>query len=265
MRPSDISTWRRIRDAMCRSCVMITTAVPPPPTSSEQVEDALAGRRIEGSGRLVGEQHRRLAHQRAGDRDALLLAARELHRADAPTRSHSPTRSQRIAARCEPLAAGHARVQQAERDVLERRERRQQEELLEHEPDAPGPQRGALALAQRRDVRALDAHDAAARVVERAHDREHRALARAGRSDDRDELTRRRSSGRCRAARAGGAVVLHDAASSIDRRRASLRPPPLRRPRRGRRPTICTRVSAMSPSSTGHAHDLRPTRTTSTA
>ena len=41
---------------------------------------SLPGRRVEVAGRLVGEDHARLDGERAGDRDALLLAARELRR-----------------------------------------------------------------------------------------------------------------------------------------------------------------------------------------
>ena len=46
----------------------------------EQLEDRAGGLRVERRGRLVGEQHLRLGGQRAGDADALLLAAGELGR-----------------------------------------------------------------------------------------------------------------------------------------------------------------------------------------
>ena len=46
----------------------------------KQVHDLLARRRVEVAGRLVGEQHVRVVRERARDRDALLLAARELRR-----------------------------------------------------------------------------------------------------------------------------------------------------------------------------------------
>ena len=49
----------------------------------EQVDDLPAGGLVEIAGRLVGHQNRRVRRQRAGDRDALLLAAGELRRDNA--------------------------------------------------------------------------------------------------------------------------------------------------------------------------------------
>ena len=47
---------------------------------AQELEDAGARLRVEVAGRLVGEHDRRPRDERAGDRDALLLAARELGR-----------------------------------------------------------------------------------------------------------------------------------------------------------------------------------------
>ena len=44
----------------------------------ERLEDLGAGRVVEVAGRLVGEEERRARHERAGDRDPLLLAGRQL-------------------------------------------------------------------------------------------------------------------------------------------------------------------------------------------
>ena len=46
----------------------------------QQVDDLSTGRAVEIAGRFVGEQQRRIVGERASDRDALLLAARELRR-----------------------------------------------------------------------------------------------------------------------------------------------------------------------------------------
>src|SRR4051812_41704560 len=47
---------------------------------SEQVHDRLTALRVEIAGRFIREQDERLARNRAGDGDALLLATRELAR-----------------------------------------------------------------------------------------------------------------------------------------------------------------------------------------
>src|SRR5215471_2260576 len=46
----------------------------------KHLQDFYARLRVEVAGRLVGEQQRRMVYQRAGDGDALLLAAGELRR-----------------------------------------------------------------------------------------------------------------------------------------------------------------------------------------
>ena len=50
------------------------------PELGEQLEDACLHRDIERGGDLVADQELRLGGERAGDRDALLLAAAELPR-----------------------------------------------------------------------------------------------------------------------------------------------------------------------------------------
>ena len=56
----------------------------------QRVEHMVGGVRIEIAGRLVGEQDARRVGDRAGDRDALLLAAGEFAPAGASSRSLSP-------------------------------------------------------------------------------------------------------------------------------------------------------------------------------
>jgi hypothetical protein len=65
---------------MSGSCVTSTIVMPLRPELLEQRHDLEAGARVEVAGRLVGEDQARLGHERARDRDALLLAARELVR-----------------------------------------------------------------------------------------------------------------------------------------------------------------------------------------
>ena len=88
----------------------------------QQLEDLHAGAEVELAGRLVGEQDRVAGGERAGDRDALLLAAGELVRkvpgavAEADALEHLGRDAAGVA------AAGDVG---AELDVLERRQRRE--------------------------------------------------------------------------------------------------------------------------------------------
>src|SRR4029077_15503524 len=93
-------------------------------------------------------------------------------------------------------------------------------ELLEDEPDAPRAQRRECALGRGRDVLARDAHHAAARALERAHDVQQRRLARARGPDDRAELAlvEREAHASERVHLAG--VLLRDVAHLEDPRRA---------------------------------------------
>ena len=84
----------------------------------QEVDDRAARALVEVAGRLVGDQDRRVRRDRAGDRDALLLAARELGRvvvqplaeADRPELASRPLEG-----------VGGAGELQRQRDVLERR------------------------------------------------------------------------------------------------------------------------------------------------
>ncbi len=80
-RPSAMKTTRSAHAAADGSWVTITSV---PPVSSivwrRRASTARPGARVERAGGLVGEDHARLADERAGDRDPLLLAARELRR-----------------------------------------------------------------------------------------------------------------------------------------------------------------------------------------
>src|SRR5438094_6990969 len=78
-----------------------------------------AGARVEVAGRLVGEQQRRVVHQRAGDGDALLLPTRELIRMviDAIAEADGLERLRRA---LPPLGRGRlGAVKERQLDVLE--------------------------------------------------------------------------------------------------------------------------------------------------
>ena len=82
-------------------------------------------------------------------------------------------------------------VEQAVGDVVQYGGVLGEEELLEHEPDAGGAQRGQFPVAQRRDVQPVDAHPSRGGSVQRAQQLQQRGLAGAGRADDRDQFAPR--------------------------------------------------------------------------
>ena len=104
----------------------------------EEIEERLRRVRIETAGRLIGEEDSRTVDERAGERNALLLAGRELRRTvEGPIAQADPleewTRA-RLAGRFGP-----AREDLRERHILDRREVRQESERLEHEADRFAP------------------------------------------------------------------------------------------------------------------------------
>ena len=71
-------TRRRIVSTMSTSWVAMTTVVPVRLIRSSRRHDALARRRVEVPGRLVGEKDERTVDKGPGDGDPLLFAAGEL-------------------------------------------------------------------------------------------------------------------------------------------------------------------------------------------
>ncbi len=154
-----------------------------------EVEEQLHHRpgrlRVETARRLVREQQLRTHDEGAGKRDALLLAAGKV-----------------LGIVVQPLAQAHARkdlpclafgigaIGELERqhDVLERSQRREKLERLEHEAEQATAQRRALILVQREEIDAADPHRARARRIEPGEEREERRLARARGADHRDRF-----------------------------------------------------------------------------
>ena len=142
---------------------------------------------IDGSERLVEEQHRRLAGQCSGERDALPLApgqfvwsfrivSRKVHRIQQFRCSRPPLRSPTMP------ECGH--------DVAERRQMRKQRVLLEHEPYGPSVRRPEYAGIRLRPGVGTGVH-AAMRWPGEAGDRaEDRCLTTSRRPENREHLTR---------------------------------------------------------------------------
>src|SRR5258706_1525704 len=122
-----------------------------------EVDHARAGRGVEIAGRLVGKEELRLGDEGARKRHALLLAA-----------------GQRLGVMPQPLGEAHAREHfrravrrapfarelQGQHHVLQRVQRRQQLERLEHEAEEARAQRRAPVLVEPEEIRAVQAHGA---------------------------------------------------------------------------------------------------------
>src|SRR6478609_3912635 len=150
------------------------------------VEDLLDHLRVEGGGGLVEEHHLRLHRQRAGDRDALLLAAGELGGvllglvADA----HAV---EQLAGLLLGLGLAHAAdLDRAERDVLEDRLVGEEVEALEDHADL-GAQ-GGERLALLREVLAIEGDRSLVDRLQPVDRAAERGLARAGRPDHDHDL-----------------------------------------------------------------------------
>ena len=134
-RPSRSTTVRSACAAMSASWVTMMMVWPCAVQLAEHLHDLLAGRAVEVAGGLVGQEDRGLVDQRAGDGDALALAARQLV---GPV-VHAVAQADPAAA---PRWRGSRRslrrdagVDQRQLDVVERRGAGQQVERLEDEPD----------------------------------------------------------------------------------------------------------------------------------
>jgi len=144
---------------------------------AEQGHDLPAGGLVEVAGRLVGEHDGRVSHQGSGDRDALLLAAGQLA---GPVR-HPVAEAHQVEhgrGGLPPAPCGNAPVEQGGGDVVECGQRVEQEELLEDDADAPGPQARERAVGQHGHVLARDPHRAAGGTLEAGRQVQQGALAR---------------------------------------------------------------------------------------
>jgi hypothetical protein len=118
----------------CTSWVAIRTVTPTSLKAAEQVHHLAREVRVEVAGRLVGDQHRGLAHHGAGDAHALLLAGRELER-EAGFLAQQADLVERRPDALVHLAARHAGDGQRQGDVVEHRAVGEQLVVLEHDAD----------------------------------------------------------------------------------------------------------------------------------
>ena len=128
-----------------------------------------------------------LGDERAGDRGALPLAARELAR-EVPAAVAETGAGEHLERAPAALVARHAAVQQRQLDVAQHARPREQVEALEDEADEPVAQHRQARRGEVRDLLVGEQVRALARRVEAAEDVHQRRLAGARRPHDRDVL-----------------------------------------------------------------------------
>ena len=145
-RPFSITATRRQMDLMTAiSCVMSTMVSPELAVQiAEQVQNGLRRVRIEGAGRLVGEQHPRLVRQRAGRWRRAASARRKAGRVHVRLVAQINQIQQLKHARLH-IGLLHAGVAQRIGDVFKHGRTIQQVEMLEDHADAP-PHRAELSF-----------------------------------------------------------------------------------------------------------------------
>jgi hypothetical protein len=153
----------------------------------QQAHHRLAVDRVQGPGRLVGQQQAAVAHHGAGDRDPLALPARQLVGI-----ASGPVDQAQLLQRRQPACAGgllaDAVQLQRQRHVLHRGQPGQQVEVLEDVADPATTQPRPLVARHPRQSGSADQHHAAARLLQAPGDRQQRALARAAGTHDRHQL-----------------------------------------------------------------------------
>ena len=198
----------------------------------EEAQDGLAGGLVEVAGGFVGEHDGRAADQGSGDGDALALAARELGGAGVGSLVEAD-QCEGVEGPGAPFGLGDPGVEEAVGHVVEGALVFGQEELLEHEADPGGPQRGQLAVGEPLDVEAGDAHPAGGGPVQGAHEMQQGGLARPRRADDAHQLAP--ADGEGDLAQGGHGRLARDRSWSPGRPRGPARPRRRRREDGGHR------------------------------
>src|SRR5688572_2258626 len=150
--------------------------------------DFLSGLAVQSARRFVREDDRRIAGNRACQRDALLLASGKLIGEACLffTQSHALQRLPRTLA---ALARGDSRIDHREFDVCQSACPRDQVESLKDEADLLIARVRKLVLRHRGYVDAVQYVCSTTQAIETADDVHHGRLSRTGGSHDRDELS----------------------------------------------------------------------------
>ncbi len=183
--PFMTATRSLIVSASSWSCVTNTNVMPSVSCSALQLDlQVLAEAGVERSERLVEQQHARAQDEGARERDALLLAARELARL-ALLVARELHQRERLGDRLGALALRDLLVLEPEGDVVGHVEVREERVALEHGVDV------AAVRRRLRDVLAVEQDAPAGRPLEARDHAQRRRLAAAGGPDHGEELARR--------------------------------------------------------------------------
>ena len=144
----------------------------------------LAELQVERAERLVEQEDARVVHERARERDALLLTARELPRL-ALREAGEPHELEDLGDAALQLALGDALPLEPEGDVVLDRHVREERVALEHRVDV------ALVRRQPDDVLVAQVDVALGRLLEAADHAQRRRLAAARRAEQREERAAR--------------------------------------------------------------------------
>src|SRR5690606_32151730 len=137
--------------------------------------------------RFVGQQQRWTGHQGAGDRDPLLLPPRELVRSMLDAIEQADV-GQGFEGSSAPLSRARTAIEQRQLDVLQSRGATEQVEALEYEADQAIAHQRTLVGGLLPNVDPRQRVGARRRPIQAAEDVHERALPRAARADDGDEL-----------------------------------------------------------------------------
>ncbi len=157
------------------------------PELLEQADDVVARPLVEVAGGLVRKDDAGGAHQRARDRDALLLPAAQL-RGDVPCPVGEVDAGERLLRAAAALARGRVPGDESSLHVLLRRQRGNEVEPLEDEAERVAPELREVALPHPRQVAAVEVELAARRPVHGAQHLQERRLAGPGGSLDGEKL-----------------------------------------------------------------------------
>ena len=150
----------------------------------DQLDDATARAGVQIASGFVGEQDSRVVGEGSRDRHALLLTAGQLGREMVHAIPQSHAREQLDRARG---GAAFAAELEWHLHVLQRRERWNELNALEDEPNFLATKASALILGQAPEIDTVEDHRAAGGGIESGQQSEQRGLAAPGRPDDRDE------------------------------------------------------------------------------